>query len=587
MIRKSITTILFLALALAVFSQSKGKIEVPLRFDRYYDYDEMTEALKALHKAYPKLTRLDLVGRSEENREIWALTINNDSTGEALTKPGVYVDGNIHGNEIQAGEVCLYYANLLLTRYGENEKIKKVVDRNAHYILPVVNVDGRARFFEEAHTPNSSRSLRVPKDDDRDGLVDEDAPDDLDNDGNICQMRIRDPLGDYRTDPEDPRLMIPVKPGEKGEWTLLGQEGIDNDGDGRYNEDSEGFLDPNRNWGANWQPPYVQNGAGNFPLSGKGTRAIAQYIHERPNIIVNFAFHNSGGMWLRPPATKEERLAPSDLAVYDVIGQNALKMTPGYVYHSSYDLYPTYGDTDTHMWYLEGSYSFVGELFMRSQETYRENAARPVTPPATAGSASASGSGRRGVNPDEAREQLKFSDHLGLTELYRDWKPFHHPVYGEIEIGGWVKMSSRLPHPFMLPELVHRNAMVVLFAAEQTPDIAMEVFEVKEISRNLSRVRVRLSNANAIPSMSANAANTRLYPMDMLKITGARVVAAGKITDLRNNQVTYQENRPDLIFTSVPGYGRVEHEFLVEGKGTLRIDYSSRKASDLSTTVKL
>ncbi|HOY52912.1 MAG TPA: M14 family zinc carboxypeptidase, partial [Prolixibacteraceae bacterium] len=94
MIRKSITTILFLALALAVFSQSKGKIEVPLRFDRYYDYDEMTEALKALHKAYPKLTRLDLVGRSEENREIWALTINNDSTGEALTKPGVYVDGN-------------------------------------------------------------------------------------------------------------------------------------------------------------------------------------------------------------------------------------------------------------------------------------------------------------------------------------------------------------------------------------------------------------------------------------------------------------------------------------------------------------
>jgi len=115
----------------------------------------------------------------------------------------------------------------------------------------------------------------------------------------------------------------------------------------------------------------------------------------------------------------------------------------------------------------------------------------------------------------------------------------------------------------------------------------MEVFEVKEISRNLSRVRVRLSNANAIPSMSANAANTRLYPMDMLKITGARVVAAGKITDLRNNQVTYQEHRPDLIFTSVPGYGRVEHEFLVEGKGTLRIDYSSRKASDLSTTVKL
>jgi hypothetical protein len=377
--KKIVIFLLFVGLYISASAESKPKVTLPLRFDRYYTYEDVVEALKQLHAAYPEFTKLEVVGRSEENRDIYALTINNPKTGEELSKPGVYVDGNIHGNEIQAGEVCLYFANLLLTKYGENDKITKVVDKNVHYILPVVNVDGRAHFFEDANTPSSGRSIRVPRDDDRDGLVDEDGPDDLDGDGNICQMRIKDPLGDYKTDPEDSMLMIPVKPGEKGEWTMLGEEGIDNDNDGRYNEDAEGYLDANRNWGINWQPPYVQSGAGNFPFSGKGPKAIAEWIHKRSNIIVNFAFHNSGGMWLRAPATKEERIDPRDVAVYDLIGKNAIKMTPGYVYQAAYDLYATYGDTDSFMWYVLGSFTFVGELFQREQETFRDAADKAKT----------------------------------------------------------------------------------------------------------------------------------------------------------------------------------------------------------------
>jgi len=547
-------------------------IEVPLRFDRYYNYEEVTEALKALNKAFPSISRLDVVGTSEEGRQIWALTINNPETGEELNKPGVYVDGNIHGNEIQAGEVCLYFANMLLTKYGKNEKITKVVDKNVHYIIPVVNVDGRARFFSDANTPSTGRSLRIPRDDDRDGLLDEDAPDDLDGDGNICQMRIRDSLGILKTDPEDKRLMIPVKPGEKGEWTLLGEEGIDNDGDGRYNEDSEGYLDANRNWGYDWQPPYIQAGAGNFPLSGKGIRAIAEYIHKRPNIIVNFAFHNSGGMWLRAPSSKEAKIDPRDVAAYDIIGKNAVRITPGYVYQPSYDLYSTYGDTDSHMFNIEGSYSFVGELFMRNQETFRDSSEKQK-----------SGSG----NMEQSREQLGFNDHLAMNELFRKWNSFTHPVYGEIEIGGWVKMSSRLPHPFMLQEMAHRNAMVVLFASEQTPEIKMEVFEVKKAGKNLTQIRVRLRNEKGLPSMSAQSVNSKLYPQDKLKLTGAKVIASGKITDLRNNRVDYQEHKPEIIYTSVPGYGYVEFQFLVEGKGEIKLEYSSRKAKNIESTHSL
>ena len=102
-------------------------------------------------------------------------------------------------------------------------------------------------------------------------------------------------------------------------------------------------------------------------------------------------------------------------------------------------------------------------------------------------------------------------------------------------------MSSRLPHPFMLQELVHRNASVVFLAAENTPEISLEVFDVKKIGKDLNQVRVRLQNKKGLPSMSANAVKAKLYPQDLLKVTGGKVVAGGRITDLRINKVTYKE----------------------------------------------
>ncbi|HKI87739.1 MAG TPA: M14 family zinc carboxypeptidase, partial [Draconibacterium sp.] len=429
------------------------------------------------------------------------------------------------------------------------------------------------------NTPSSSRSIRIPKDDDNDGLFDEDPPDDLDGDGSITQMRIKDPYGNYKVDPEDSRILVRCKPGEKGEYTLLGYEGIDNDGDGRLNEDAEGYLDPNRNWGYHWMPPYVQSGAGSFPFSGVGLKAINDYVAARPNIIIGFAFHNNGGLWLRVPSEKSIRIAQSDIAVYDVIGKNAEKITPGYVYQPSYDLYPTYGDFDGHIYFVYGIFSFVGELFQTEQETYREDVNKTLQEDES--------QEYRGQSPERTRERLNFNDKVVQGELYKEWKKFNHPQYGEIEIGGWVKMSTRLPHPFMLPELVHRNASVVLLAAENTPDISMEVFDVKEIGKNLHQVRVRLKNKNALPSMSANAVSSKLYPQDILKVSGRKVVAGGKISDIRLNKVSYKDKKPEIQYLSVEGYGHVEYQFLIEGKGEVTFNYESRKANNVETSVKL
>jgi len=565
---------------------SSPPITIPLRFDRYYTYEEVGQALRALNAAYPQLTTIDVVGKSEEGRDIWAMTVNNPKTGAALDKPGVYVDGNIHGNEIQAGEVCLAVLNRLLTGYGQNEQITKLVDRNAYYVIPVVNVDGRYRFFKEANTPSSGRSLRIPKDDDRDGLIDEDGDDDLDGDGNICSMRRKDPFGAYRTDPEDPRLMIRVKPGEKGEWTLLGDEGIDNDGDGRLGEDGEGYVDGNRNWGSNWAPPYVQTGSGDYPFEAAGTRAIAKFLMDRPNIIVVFAYHNAAGMYLRGPSTKAgEPMNPSDVAVYDILGTNIEKIVPGYRYLVSWkDLYSTYGDFTDFTNNVGGSYGFVGELFIVASETYR-----PPPKPGAAAAREPDVTDLLSGGNDQERERLKFNDHVTQGDLYKPWKPFKHPQFGEVEIGGWVKMSSRLPHPFMLPDLAHRNASAVLFAAAQTPSITLDVLAPQKAGADLYKLRVRVVNGGSIPTLTFAAVQKKIHPQDTLKVSGpaAKVVAGGRVSGVGIETVAYKANRPEVQFLQVPGDGKVEFEFLVSGKGEVTVAYQSLKAGKATKSIVL
>jgi hypothetical protein len=178
---------------------------------------------------------------------------------------------------------------------------------------------------------------------------------------------------------------------------------------------------------------------------------------------------------------------------------------------------------------------------------------------------------------------------LTQGELYKPWREFDHPDFGKIEIGGWVKMSSRLPAAFMLKDLVHRNASAVIFSAKNTPEISLEIFETKAMGNGLTRVRTRLANAKAIPSMSYQARKNKLYPQDMLTLSGAgiKVVAGGEINDIYLHQVAFKEFRPELQFLIVPGFGKVEHEFLVSGSGSLTVAYQSRHAGKLSKTVTL
>ena len=115
------------------------------------------------------------------------------------------------------------------------------------------------------------------------------------------------------------------------------------------------------------------------------------------------------------------------------------------------------------------------------------------------------------------------------------------------------------------------------------------MFEVKEVGKNLYRIRTRMTNSKAIPTMSYHAQKVKLYPEDILKVTGksAKVVAGGKLTNIFRNEASYKKHRPELQFLTIPGFGKVEHQFLVSGKGKISIKYSSRHAGKREKTVEL
>src|SRR5262245_22372901 len=276
-----------------------AKVEIP--FNRYNTYAELEEWLKKIAAAYPNIVELRDIGKSGEGRTLWVAIVNNPATGPHTAKPAMWIDGNVHGNEIQDADAVLYSLSYLTKAQAANPDLTKLLDNYAFYFLPSQNPDGREHWFLDVQNSSSSRSNRRAVDSDRDGLYDEDGPEDLDGDGSITQMWKADPSGRWIRDRNDPRVFVRVADDEKGEWTPVGSEGIDNDGDGLINEDGPGGDDMNRNWPSDWQPDYVQFGAGLYPFSNPEPRAIGRFFLDRPNIAAVQSYHNAGGMILRGP----------------------------------------------------------------------------------------------------------------------------------------------------------------------------------------------------------------------------------------------------------------------------------------------
>jgi hypothetical protein len=561
--RIALVIIIMVSLLNVAVAQS-GPYNIELKWDRFHDYDEVIAIQKQLNKAYPEITKLEQIGASYEGRPMYVLTISNPKTGDEFGKPGMWVDGNIHGNEIQGSETALYLCWYVLENYGKNERITNIVDRVNFYVLPTLNPDGRARYIAGN---GSSRSGNKPLDSDNDGLFDEDDSEDLNGDGFITRMRKKVEYGDMKLNLEDPRLMERVTD-EKGEYIQLGSEGIDNDGDGQINEDGPGGYDPNRNWGYNWQPPYIQRGANDYPFNLPESQAVRDFFLSHTNILGLQTYHNTGGMILRGPGVKNYGDYPrSDLAAYDKIGKIGEKMLPYYRYIILWkDLYPVWGGSMT--WGIGGfgAFAFSNELDY--------SAIRDLD----------------GDGEVDQAERMEFNDILEFGNDYVAWEEFDHPTYGKIEIGGYTRYASRLAPLWRMPETVHRNAAFGIFHAECLPEVSIKDVKVEKLDGDLFQITALIINERPIPTAAAFAIKNNIGRRDFALITGKgmEVVAKGIVNDLRNDHAALDTTNPAQVkLEAIPGDGAVRVRWIVKGKGTGTVTFTSEKAgirtADFST----
>ena len=90
------------------FPTSDAPFKTRIDINRWHGYDELVADLERLQRAFPKFLTLSSIGTSVEGRDIKVMTILNPDTGAEATKAGMYIEANVHGNEIQGAEVCLY-----------------------------------------------------------------------------------------------------------------------------------------------------------------------------------------------------------------------------------------------------------------------------------------------------------------------------------------------------------------------------------------------------------------------------------------------------------------------------------------------
>jgi hypothetical protein len=553
------------------------RVEIP--WNRLYDVDELYAHFDRLVEAWPGYLRMEVIGHSVEGREMRVYTLTDFENGPDTDKPAMWIDGNVHGNEVQGGEAALYLAWYVLENRATNDVARELVDGSALYILPTVNPDGRASWFAEAHNAHSSRTGVRPTDNDRDGRFDEDPPDDLDGDGHIVQMRKHLPgEGTHRLDPDDPRRMerVPADTkGARGDWILLGSEGIDNDNDGRTNEDGRGGYDMNRAWPAAWQPGHVQRGAGPYPLFWPETRCIARFLFEHPNVAAVQSFHNAGGMILRGPGAESTGSYPrGDVRVFDELGKDGERMLPFYRYMVIWkDLYTVFGGFATWTYEGLGIISFTNELWTSTRLFPDEQD---------------SGGGFFGSQD----KQHWFNEELLMDAGFVDWHAAEHPVYGSIEIGGFRKDVSRVPPTFLIEEMLHRNAAFCIKHAVAMPKVVIEGVTVTELGE-LKAIDVVFRNQHAIPTRTALAANEKIGALDLYTCSGDRVtvIAGGFTTDRFEPKLEeWPERDPGRLLREegIPGRGEVRVRWIVRGRGQkVTIGWEGEKGLNVSQTVQI
>jgi len=139
--------------------------------------DDMYNRMQTLATNYPHLTNLFSIGKSVSGVELMVLEISNNPGDRTENKPDFKYIANMHGDEVVGRELCMKFMELVLTNYGTDPAITRLVTDTHMFIMPTMNPDGFARgrrannngydlnrnFPDQFRDPNNSPNGRQPE----------------------------------------------------------------------------------------------------------------------------------------------------------------------------------------------------------------------------------------------------------------------------------------------------------------------------------------------------------------------------------------------------------------------------------------
>ena len=478
------------------------------QYDHYFLYQDIIDMCTSFVNDYPDLCSKETICITQKNREVIAMTLTNKNTGDPLDKPAFYMDANTHAGEITGNVVAMHMMDYLLTNYASNSTCKKILDEYTVYVIPRITMDGSEVYLTSAYGLRSA---------DRDYNVQDSGIKqfDLDDDGVIRSMRIKNKHGAWKKDVLNENLMVEREPDDiDGEFYDVFVEGImDNyNGVNLYQKKAEWGLDFNRNYPYGWCNEVRQSGAGYYPLSNPENKAVVDFVLKHPNIGAVLTMHTSGGVLLYPPGTKHEKDGdPTDMKIYKTIGKMATKEMD-YPCINIFDnfnkdqvFFPS-GAFDDWCYQDQGIYAYTMELW-----DLKKHIGKPVD----------------WFNKEEPtiedmmdtyNKMIKFSEENDL-DAFKPWTKIDHPQFGEVEVGGFNHkfLLQNCPCKF-LKEEVEKATKFSLRYLLALPKLNIEDTILTKLADNMYKVEAVIANDGYMPTYLSNEAK-KLKKDESIKVT--------------------------------------------------------------------
>jgi murein tripeptide amidase MpaA len=497
-------------------------MKVSHTYDHFYNYTNLTQILEGYATDYPNLVKLSALAQSSEGRNVWAIEVTNIAAGDYADKPAFLVTGNIHAGEVTGSMVALFALDYLLTNYGTDADVTRLLDRCTFYFIPRITPDGSEHYLT---TPDVLRSVNkfFPYSEPAPGM----NAKDIDGDGVIRKIRLKTPSGVWKASKLDPRLLSRRQPDDiEGDFYNVYTEGELLEPDDILKDAPPHFgNDFNRNFPFSWAPHTTQRGAGEFALIHPETYAVAHFLSGHKNIGIAVNMHTMGGQYLYPPSSKARKDSfKEDMARYQALGRIGAEES-GYPVVNIHDEYLPVGTTGGLSGSLEDfSYFNLGMISFTIEcwDIHARAGVEMKYPPDE-------------TIPDDVQETngLKYlqwvDENLGGKGM-KPWTKFDHPQLGEVEIGGldYKTVVQNCPEGFLRQEQ-EKHTRFFLRAARALPNLSFRDVKVSVVADDIYRVEATILNSAFLPSYVTREAVEAGRSRDLIvSLDGADAYIQGK-----------------------------------------------------------